>query len=131
MYPHSRKFVQIHPETRYGAEVLSCVAYTSRNGAECWRICSQLDVRRQDVGCASIWVHTMLVWGQWMDVNTQVDFWQGHTVIRLVIDCNPEPMALSSATIVEHHAGGAIQPVGGATSNWQCQPLHWYHTNRC
>ena len=52
-----------------------------------------------------------------MDVNTQVDFWQGHTVIRLVIDCNLEPMALGSATIVEHHAGGAIQPVGGAPSN--------------
>ena len=27
MYPHSRQFAQIHLETRYGAEVLSCVAY--------------------------------------------------------------------------------------------------------
>ena len=52
-----------------------------------------------------------------MDVNTQVDFWQGHTIIRPLITCNLEPMSLGSATIVERHVGDAINPGGGLTSN--------------
>ena len=51
------------------------------------------------------------------DINTQVDFWEGHTIIRPVVARNLEPMSLGSTTIVDRHVVGAIKLVGGITPN--------------